>query len=71
MKFRVSRTSGLFGRSVPCEGAYLVSTPENPYSRHVWGINMDTIEDLIAFADRYGPLVLTGDQIEIYDTFRE
>lgn len=37
----------------------------------VWMIELSTMEELLALHDKYGEIVLTDGQIEIYDDYRE
>lgn len=36
-----------------------------------WFIVIKSLDDLMAFVDKYGEVVLSGDTIEIYDGYRE
>lgn len=36
-----------------------------------WNIQIDSLEQLIEFTEKYGKIVLTKDSIEIYDYYRE
>ena len=72
MKFKVERTSDIWNDKQPCPeairetiGAYDVPTID-------WFVNIDTLEELVAFAKEHGPeLVFEDGRIEIYDTYRE
>lgn len=82
MKFIVIRTSDWGSESIPCQGAELLNpdfkqTDESP----VWGIEIDTLEQLMQFCNTYGDIVITASSrevskyascvIEIYDDYRE
>lgn len=82
MKFRVERTSGLFGRtSRPCAGAELLNPNALKWECSVWEIELNTLEELVEFVKKNGTLVVSHDEreqsdykgttIEIYDTYRE
>lgn len=67
----------------PCEGATLGTFTKIEHGKEypdtpAWFIEINTLEELIAFADKYGDLVLTHHAynekerlLEIYDDYRE
>lgn len=82
MKFRVERTSNLFGRTPrPCAGAKLLNPNTPEWESSVWEIELNTLEELVEFVKKNGALVVSHDEreqsdyrgttIEIYDTYRE
>lgn len=40
-------------------------------SDHMPEIEFNTLDDLIKFSDEWGELIVHGDEIEIYDNYRE
>ena len=83
-EFRVERTSLRGSLEKPCDEAVLQETQEMTAKGslkpcQVWVINMDTLDELITFRDKYGELILDYDSsfpqipgsIEIYDDWRE
>jgi hypothetical protein len=84
LEFRVEKTSLRGSSEKPCDEAVLKETPEitdegSTKLREVWVINMDSLDKLITFRDKYGELILDHDpsfpeipdSIEIYDDWRE
>jgi len=67
MRFLVIRTSSSLDDS-PCENAYHGS---EPLEINNWFIDINTLEEFMAFQKRYGQLVLNSNTIEIYDDYRE
>lgn len=74
MKFIVSRTSVWKSDITPCEEAKREEFEDGPD----WTIEINSLEELIAFRKKYGELVLTAsvipeidNEIEIYDDYRE
>lgn len=74
MKFIVSRTSVWDSNIAPCEEAKREEFEDGPD----WTIEINSLEELIAFRKKYGELVLTAsvipeidNEIEIYDSYRE
>ena len=74
MKFIVSRTSTWHSDIAPCKEAKQEMFEDGPD----WTIEINTLEELIAFRKKYGELVLTFSripeidyEIEIYDDYRE
>lgn len=83
-EFRVERTSLRGSPEKPCDEAVLKETQEMTSEdglklREVWVINMDLLDELITFRDKYGEMILDQDpsfplipdSIEIYDDWRE
>lgn len=83
-EFRVEKASLRGSPEKPCDEAVLKETQEmtgegSVKSRQVWVINMDSLDELITFRDKYGELILDQDpsfpqipdSIEIYDDWRE
>lgn len=81
---RVERTSLRGSPEKPCDEAVLKETSEliddgSPKACNVWVINIDSLDELITFRDKYGELILDHDpsfqqipdSIEIYDDWRE
>ena len=82
MKFRVERTSSLFGRTPqPCAGAKLLNPDAPEWESSVWEVELNTLEEFVEFVKENGALVVSHDEreqsdyrgttIEIYDTYRE
>lgn len=76
MKFLVRKTSAFYcDETAPCEGAkgWIVRDIES----EGWAIDIETIDDLMAFVDKNGDIVIQKDDaedfpwLEIYDTYRE
>ena len=76
MKFIVTRTS-MWSEKSPCEEAKRDSIVEGDKTYDVWSIEINTIEELIDFADKHGDIIIEDSfyreykEIEIYDTWRE
>jgi hypothetical protein len=83
-EFRVEKTSLRGSSEKPCDEAILKETPEMTDEGHlqsceVWVVNMESLDELITFRDKYGELILDHDpsfpqipdSIEIYDDWRE
>ena len=83
-EFRVEKTSLRGSPEKPCDEAVLKETQEMTAGgslkpREVWVVNMDSLDELITFRDKYGELILDQDpsfpqipdSIEIYDDWRE
>lgn len=83
-EFRVEKTSLRGSPEKPCDEAILKETPEMTDEgcvepREVWLVNMESLDELITFRDKYGELILDHDpsfpqipdSIEIYDDWRE
>jgi len=87
MKFIVHRTSLMCGDGCPIENAQsVVAQHANGSKRQYWTIDIDSLEALIALADKEDDLVVSSKfflgesvpadlaglpHIEIYDTYRE
>lgn len=70
MKYKVGRTSDYGGsKERPCKKAYAESCDE--WLIPIWYIEINTIEDLRNLIDEVGEVIISKDEIEIYDTFRE
>ena len=71
MRFFVTRTSSPLEYS-PCENAYRGS---KPLEKNDWFVNINTLEELIAFKNIHGKIILddfvSDPSIEIYDDYRE
>jgi hypothetical protein len=83
-EMRVERTSLRGSPKRPCDEAVLKETQEmtdggSLKPRQVWVINIDLLDELITFRDKYGELILDQDpcflqipdSLEIYDDWRE
>lgn len=81
MKYIVTRTS-IWGDKKPCEEAFeeeVVCTYFENGKKVVWMIEINTLEELHEFIDKYGGSVVIEDwyfnnaykKIEIYDDYRE
>ena len=83
-EFRVEKTSLRGSPEKPCDEAVLKETQEmtgggSVKPLEVWVVNMDSLDELITFRDKYGELILDHDpsfpqipdSIEIYDDWRE
>ncbi len=82
-EFRVEKTSLRGSPEKPCDEAVLKETQEmtsegSVKPREVWVVNMDSLDELITFRDKYGELIFDSDpsfpqipdSIEIYDDWR-
>lgn len=66
MKFKVSRTSRTYyGDEKPCDEA------KRDSSGKYWEVEISGLPKLMEFIKKYGVIVLTSDEIEIYDDYRE
>ena len=61
MKTEIKRTS-IWGEGKPCDEAMYDGR---------WELELNSLEDLMAFTKKYGPLVVSDKYIEIYDDYRE
>jgi len=74
MKFRIFRTSNLYGDERPCSGAVEVGKNE-------WAVELSSLEELLTMVREYGKLILLPEpvldresaeiRLEIYDMWRE
>ena len=62
MKFIITRTSGW--KTKPCEE----STPRNARE---WEVEVVSLEEFVKFVKKYTEVVFNGEEIEIYDDYRE
>lgn len=70
MKFIVTRTSQ-WDNEKPCENAKL-DNEVNLWGDKQWYIEINTIEELMAFKREVGvPIIIRDNSIEIYDDYRE
>lgn len=67
MKFKVKRTSWPYGE--PCDEAF--KDGKNEWGETIYCVNINTLEEMMAFIGKYGMIVLKEDEIEIYDDYRE
>lgn len=78
MKFQVTRTSDYDKDKKPCDRAVL-SEHKTCYGESIWEIEINSLEDLIAFRKEVGhPVILLEPydvkdmhELEIYDYYRE
>jgi hypothetical protein len=78
MKFKLS-TSGRFyhgdeyQKELESLGFKFTPNDYKPFYKldHEPEIEINTLEELIAFRERFGELILTDGEIEIYDNYRE
>lgn len=82
MRFLVKRTSRIYGdESSPCEGAKLLNPQRDTWEEPQWGIELETIDDLLDFYRKQKHPVIIGKpfdesdysdvELEIYDDYRE
>lgn len=75
MRYRITRTSDWAGKKQPCKNAYQKSEQDD-WGNPLWFVDVATIDDLQALMIETGhPIILLdgdyGDEIEIYDGYRE
>lgn len=73
MIFKIVRES-IWDDGKPCEEAFHHEVPNikrQDGMEKCWGINVDSLNDLINLSKKYGQLVFNEDKIEIYDDYRE
>ena len=80
MKFAVTRTtfSG-YEKEPPCEEAqeFPLGAPgdDDEFVEHMWWIEIDSLEELLAFCHKYGGAIILHSHnswvVEIYDGYRE
>lgn len=82
MKFIVNRSSDILTlNGSPCEEAFIdyvivENLSREKYKIEVWCIEFNSIEEIIAFRNKYGDVIISKiydeyDYIEIYDNYRE
>lgn len=82
MKFRIKRTSDFFAvENKPSKNAYGGKPLKEDSDKHIWYIDINTVEDLIQLRDEVEePLIINTawedelngmPEIEIYDDYRE
>ena len=81
MKFRIKRTSSFYATEKPCERAYGGNPLKENSEKKVWYIDINSIEELVAFRLELQEPIIIGDvweeelgdmpEIEIYDDYRE
>lgn len=65
MKFRVERTSSLFGRTPrPCAGAKLLNPDAPEWEWGVWEIELNTLEEFMDFVKKNGEVVVYNENDE-------
>lgn len=69
MRFEVYRTSDYWSSTKPCEEAF--EAGKNEWNETMFCVEINTIEELMSFIDKYGAVVLKKESIEIYDDYRE
>lgn len=75
MRYIVTRSSDCAGKKQPCKKAYQ-NGQEDEFHRKLWFVDIETIDDLRALmVESNEPIILIdgdyGDEIEIYDSYRE
>ena len=63
MRYKVTRTSDWADAEKPCEEAVPIGDK--------WYVDINSLEDLMAFIGRHGKVVVRSNWIEIYDDYRE
>lgn len=82
MRFLVKRTSQGWGDvSAPCKGATLLNPQRKEWDTPKWGIELETLDDLLDFCRKQDHPVIIGKpfdesdysdvELEIYDDYRE
>lgn len=70
MRFKIWRTSdNIFCTKPPCEGAIITKSDE--YYGNEYEIEINSLKDLIRLSKKHGALIVNGNEIEIYDDYRE
>lgn len=71
MKYRITRTSDYLGSETPpCRGAYKGKRTE--WGEQTWYIDIDALEQLQDLIEETNKSVIVSrEDIEIYDTYRE
>lgn len=75
MKYRVSRSSDYKGEERPCTKAYQDGS-KDMWGNLLWWVDITSVDDLKALMEETGePIILAdgnyGQEIEIYDSYRE
>ena len=78
MRFEISRASRFAfadNNPQPCKEAYSIPVEDDDYQReYLWYVDIDTLEEFVAFTEKYGPIVFDGrfnPDIIIYDDYLE
>lgn len=80
MRFLITRTSDFWGieKNKPCEEAVKRQVIYNNEKRTRWCVEINNLDELLAFNKKYGDLILSRTEsepsypeIEIYDDYRE
>jgi hypothetical protein len=71
MEFTISRVS-VWGREVaPCDEAIKSVVVVNGNMAEEWVVEVPSLEYLVSFAEKYGQIIISGSNIEIYAGHRE
>lgn len=68
MTYMITRTSDFYGEKKPCAGAFLVGYKGK---MPLWGIEIRSLEHLMALVKDEGPIIVGPNSLEIYDGYRE
>lgn len=81
MIYKITRTSDWYGEKQPCKNAYLHKKGQKDLpdedewditiEEYEWHIAINTLEDIQNLINEVGCIVLSEDNIEIYDSYRE
>lgn len=72
MKFKIRRTSYMWGNNCPQPCAKACFEGLDEWGRSLWSIEINTIEDLQNLIEEVGDeIIVSKDQLEIYDDYRE
>lgn len=81
MKFYISSTSGYYDEKTPCDGAVLLNPKRGEFETPEYGIEINTLEELIALKNKVGHPIIIEDswrnngyspyELEIYNDYRE
>ena len=71
MKIEVSRTSFFVSHAKPCDEAFPMEAQDETRYHTGWRIEICSLDELMAFIRKYGQIVMSEKEIEIYDTYRE
>lgn len=71
MKFKVVRSSdfGMGSCVAPCEEA--VYTGKDEWGVPTYEVEVNTLEELMALVEKYGSFIVSRNELEIYDSYRE